>query len=143
VGEGGAKRYKRKTRRCKLVWGYNTHAKKSAKQRTNEIKRRRKLSQSNPSDVDKSCCPFHCSCGGLRSVWVGDITTLIITSAAILIESCLISDSGVPLTENLSVGLVVFIKAYRTPREFAEEVFWVEFGTRVCHRARPFDGLTA
>jgi len=112
------------------------------KQGTNEIKRRRgKLSQSDPSDVDESCCPFHCFWCSLGSIRSRAITGLIITSAAILIESCLIGDAGVPLTENLPISLVVFIKADRASRELAEEVFWVEFGTRVCHRARPFDGL--
>lgn len=59
----------------------------------------------------------------------------------ILVEGRLFSDACMPLTEHLTIGLIVFVEARRATREPANEVFWVIFCTRVCYRAWSFDGL--
>ena len=104
--------------------------------------KRKKLSHAQSGDVDEPRRSFHRYRGHLGSLLVGEDAILVAVPAIIIVESRLFSDACVWLTEHLSVGLVVFIEACRTTRELADEVLWVIFGTRVCHGARSFDGLS-
>jgi len=56
-------------------------------------------------------------------------------------ESRLFSDTCVSFAEHLPIGLIVFIETRHATRVPAYEVIRMVFGTRVCYRARSFNGL--
>lgn len=112
------------------------------KQKADETNRKgRKLSDSQPSDVDKPCSSLHRCRGRLGSLRPEDIAALIVVPVVRLMKGRLFSDCRVPFAEHLSIDLVVFIETRRATREFAEEVFWVVFSARVCHRTLSFNWL--
>ena len=102
---------------------------------------KRKLSYSQPRDVNEPCSSFHRFGGHLGSLRPEDITVLKTVPVIMLIESRLFSDTCVSFAEHLPISLIVFVETRRATRVPAEEVFGMVSGTRVCYRTRSFDGL--